>query len=182
MKVLDEDRDYAALRLGSNILGSDSKNRLVERLRKKDGLSYGASGSISVGTLDPVGSFSASAIYAPQNAGRLEAAFKEEIALILKDGITAEELAGSRKGMLDGWRVALSSDASLVGLIHTYQFYDRTMVWLAALEDKYKAVTVEDVNRALRRFIDLDKMIILKAGDFANAKRQPVPDAAKTKE
>jgi zinc protease len=182
LKVLDQDRDYPALLLGSNILGSDSKNRLIERLRKKDGLSYGAGGSISVGTLDPVGSFSASAMYAPQNAGKLETAFKEEIARLLKEGITAEELEGSRKGMLESWRVGRSSDASLVGIIHGWLFYDRTMVWLADREDKIKAVTVEDVNRALRRFIDLDKMIIVKAGDFANAKGQSVPDPTKTKQ
>jgi len=50
-------------------------------------------------------------------------------------------------------------------------------VWLADREAKIKAVTVDDANRALRRFIDPGKMIIVKAGDFANAKREPAAAA-----
>jgi zinc protease len=179
LKVLDKDRDYAALMLGARILGGTSKNRLFVRLREKDGLSYDARGSVSVGALDPAGSFSASAIYAPQNASRVETGFKEEIARILKDGITAEELEGSRKGWLDAWRSSRAVDSSLSSSIHGLQFYSRTMAWNADLEAKIKAVTVADVNRTLRRFLDLDKMIIVKAGDFANAKGK---SDAKTKE
>ena len=171
MKMLDEDPDYPALLMATNVLASGTKNRVYDRLREKEGLSYSAGGTLSAGTFDPVGSFSANAIYAPQNVRRVEAAFKEEIARILKDGITAEELEGSRKGWLDAWRVARSDASSLAGVIHGYLLYNRTMVWLADFEEKVKAVTVDDANRALRRFIDLDKMIIVTAGDFASAKR-----------
>ncbi len=176
LKVRDDDPDYPALLMAGNALAGDAyKNRLVDRLRQKEGVSYSAGGSISVGALDPVGSFVATATYAPQNAIRLEAAFKEEIVRALKDGFTAEELDGARKGWLQARSVARSQDGSLATRIHSLAFFDRTLVWDVALEERIKALTVADLNRALRRFVDLDKMIILKAGDFANAKREPAP-------
>ncbi len=175
LKLLDVDPDYPALLMATNVLARGTKNRLYDRLRGKEGLSYSASGDVTAGTFDPVGSFSATAIHAPQNVRRVEAAFKEEIARALKDGITAEELEGARKGLLESWRVERSDDISLSGILHGWMLSNRTMTWLADREAKITAVTVDDANRALRRFIDLDKMIIVKAGDFANAKREPAP-------
>jgi len=178
LKVRDDDPDFPALFMAGNALaGNAYKNRLVDRLRQKEGVSYGAGGAVSVGALDPVGSFVASATYAPQNAVRLEAAFKEEIVLALKDGFTAEELEGARKGWLQARVVTRSQDGALASRIHSLAFFDRTLAWDAELERKVKALTVEDVNRALRRFVDLDKMIIVKAGDFASANRQAGPEA-----
>ena len=49
-------------------------------------------------SIDQNGAFLAFAIYAPQNATKLEAAFKEEIARMLKDGFTAEELKDAKSG------------------------------------------------------------------------------------
>jgi zinc protease len=134
---------------------------------------------VSVGALDPVGSFLASATYAPQNALRLEAAFKEEIVQALKDGFTAEELEGARKGWLQARGVTRSQDGTLASRINALAYFDRTLAWDADLERKVKVLAVDDVNRALRRFVDLDKMIIVKAGDFANAARHAGTGATK---
>ena len=177
LKILDEDADYPALLMATNVLVNGTKSRLFDRLRGKEGTSYSTGGQVTAGIFDPVGSFSANAIYAPQNARRVEAAFKEEIARALKDGVTAEELESARQGLLESWRVERSDDASLSAIIHSWMLSNRTMVWLADREAKIKAVTVDDANRALRRFIDPGKMIIVKAGDFANAKREPAAAA-----
>jgi zinc protease len=180
LKVRDDDPDFPALFMAGNALaGNAYKNRLVDRLRQKEGVSYSAGGAVSVGALDPVGSFLASATYAPQNALRLEAAFKEEIVQALKDGFTAEELEGARKGWLQARGVTRSQDGTLASRINALAYFDRTLAWDADLERKVKVLAVDDVNRALRRFVDLDKMIIVKAGDFANAARHAGTGATK---
>jgi zinc protease len=174
LKVRDDDPDYPALLMAGNALaGNAYKNRLVDRLRQKDGLSYSAGGSISAGAIDPVGSFVATASYAPQNVVRLEAAFREEIARALKDGFTQEELDGVRNGWLQQWLLARSQDGSLATRLHNLAYFDRTLTWDVALEARVKALTVDDLNRALRRFVDPERMVILKAGDFAGTKRPP---------
>jgi zinc protease len=174
LKVRDDDPDYPALLMAGNALaGNGYKNRLLDRLRQKDGLSYSAGGSITAGAIDPVGSFVAIASYAPQNAVRLEAAFKEEIARALKDGFAQDELDGARKGWLQQRSLGRSQDGSLATRIHGLTYLGRTLAWDVALDERIKALSVADLNRALRRFVDLNRMIILKAGDFASAKRPP---------
>src|SRR5262245_45458310 len=172
LKVGIEDADYPALLMAGNALVGDSyKNRLLDRLRQKEGVSYGAGGGIQPGTHDPVGEFYATAIYAPQNADRVLAAFKEEFARALKDGLTAQELDDTRKGWLQAWAASRAKDGELAGHINGLMLRDRTLAWQAEFEEKVKALTPDEVNRALRRHIDPERMIVVKAGDFANAKR-----------
>jgi zinc protease len=172
LQVRVEDADYPALLMAGNVLVGDSyKNRLLDRLRQKEGLSYGAGGGIEPGTHDPVGQFYANAIYAPQNADRVLAAFKEELARALKDGLTAQELEDTRKGWLQAWAASRAKDGELAGHINGLMLRERTLAWQAAFEVKVKALTLEEVNRALRKHIDPERMIAVKAGDFANAKR-----------
>jgi zinc protease len=172
LRLHDEDPDYPALLMAANALAGDPyKNRIMDRLRQKEGISYAAGGGLSAGTLDPVGSFHALATFAPQFADQLLAAFKEEVARALKDGLTVEELEGARQAALQSWRAERSMDGQLASHLNTLLFYDRTLAWDATFEDRVKALTLDEVNRALRKFIDADRMIIVKAGDFANAKQ-----------
>jgi zinc protease len=147
--------------------GGFLNSRLAMRLRQKEGLSYGASSQLQVSSLDKTGAFIANAIYAPQNAARLETAFKEELARVLKDGFTAEELETARAGWLQGRMVARSQDQQLAARMANDLFLERTLKWDADLERKVAALTVEQVNAAVRRHITLDAVTIVKAGDFA---------------
>jgi zinc protease len=172
LRLHDEDPDYPALLMATNAVAGDSyKNRILDRLRQKDGISYSAGGGLSAGTLDPVGSFHALATFAPQYTDQLLAAFKEEIARSLKDGLTAEELEGARQAALQTWRAERSMDSQLASNLNTLMFYGRTLAWNAAFEEKVRTLTLEEVNRALRKFIHPHRMIIVKAGDFANAEQ-----------
>lgn len=111
--------------------------------------------------------FTANAIYAPQNVTKLEAAFKEEIARVLKDGFTDDEVAAAKSGYLQSRQVSRSQDAELAGKLASYRFLGRTLAWDADFEKKIAALTREQIVQALRRFIDPAKLTIVKAGDFA---------------
>jgi zinc protease len=170
LNLRDDDPDYPALLLGNYMFGQGTLNsRLVARLRQKEGLTYGTGSSVTVSPRDKNGQFVASAIYAPQNAARLEAAFKEEVARALKDGFTAEEVATAKAGLLQGQQMSRAQDASLARKLAQYRYLDRTLAWDAELEKKIAALKPEEVNAAMRRFIDPSKITIIKAGDFAKA-------------
>jgi zinc protease len=99
LTLQDDHPDYPALMLGNFILGGGFLNsRLATRVRQQEGLSYNVGSSLSVGVLEPVGVFSTYAIYAPQNAGRLENAVREEVERVLKLGFTPQELEQARSG------------------------------------------------------------------------------------
>ncbi|HST22986.1 MAG TPA: insulinase family protein, partial [Blastocatellia bacterium] len=113
--------------------------------------------------------FSAFAMYAPQNAAKLEAGFKEEIARMLKDGFTAEEVEAAKKGYLQSRQVSRAQDAELMRKLAALAYTGRTLAWDAEFEKKIAALTPDQINAAMRRYIDPAKITIVKAGDFAKA-------------
>jgi zinc protease len=168
LNLRDDDPDFPALMLGNYMLGGGFLNsRLAVRIRQKEGLSYGVGSQLQAGSLDKNGVFMAFAIYAPQNRDKLEAAFKEEIEKMLKDGFTAEEIAAAKKGWLQSRQVSRAQDAELAGRLNGFNFLNRTLAWDADLEKKVDALTAEQITAALRRHINLSKISIVKAGDFA---------------
>ncbi len=170
LNIRDDDPDYPALVLANEILGGGFLNsRIATRLRQKDGLSYGAGTQLETSSLDKNGAFITYAIYAPQNVTKLETGFKEEIARALKDGLTAEEVAAAKAGYLQAQQRIRTDDGALVKGLAAYLFINRTLAWDEAMEKKIGTLTVEQVNAAMRRFLDLSKTTIIKAGDFAKS-------------
>jgi zinc protease len=163
----DDNPDYAAISLGHYMLGGGFLNsRLAARIRQKEGLSYGVGSGIFVSAIDNYGRFTANAIYAPQNVEKLEAAFKEEIARMLKDGFTKEEVAAAKSGYLQSRQVSRAQDNELLGRSNTYLLIGRTFNWDGDFEAKIKALTPEQINAAMRKYVDPAKISIFKAGDF----------------
>ena len=171
LKLRQDNPDFPALTLGNYLFGASGLSaRLFDRLRQKDGLSYGAGSNLSANALDETGTFLANASYAPQNAEKLEAAFKDELAKLLKDGFTPEEITAGKQGLIQARQVSRSQDRELANRINGFLLLDRTLAWDADFEEKVKALTAEQVNSAMRKYITPDKITIIKAGDFAKAK------------
>jgi zinc protease len=173
LKVRDDNPDYAALSLGNYMLGGGFLNsRLATRIRQKEGLSYGVGSGFFASSLDESGQFSANAIYAPENADKLEAAFKDEIAKLLKDGFTAQEIEEAKKGFIQRGQLSRAQDRELSGKLNSYLFLNRTIAWDAELEAKVQSLTAEQINAAMRKYLTPDNITIIKAGDFAKAKEK----------
>src|SRR6266508_1989949 len=153
LNIRDDDPDYPALVLGNYMLGGGFLNsRLAARIRQKEGLSYGVGAVIFVSAIDHFGRFTATAIYAPQNVAKLEAAFKEEIARMLKDGFTSEEVEAAKSGYLQSRQVSRAQDNELASRLNNYLFINRDFKWDADFEAKIKALTPEQINAAMRKY------------------------------
>lgn len=166
----DAEPDYAALTLANYILGGGTASRLFNRIRGKEGLSYGVGSGFNAGTLDKVGTFQAYAIYAPENVDRFEEVFKEEIEKATAEGFSAEEIETAKTGWLQSRAVGRAQDASIAGSLNNYLFNDRDFLWDEELEEKVKNLTVEEVNAAIKKHLDFKKLNMVKAGDFAKIK------------
>jgi zinc protease len=176
VKMRDDNADYPAMVLGNFMLGGGFLNsRLATRIRQKEGISYGVGSSFGAGALDETGTFFANAIYAPQNAEKLEAAFKEEINKVITEGFTAEEVEQAKKGWLLSQQRVRGQDNTLVQNLANYLFLNRTFTWNDELEKKVAALTPAQVNAAMKKYLTPDKISIFKAGDFAGAKAQAAP-------
>jgi zinc protease len=168
MPVQDTDPDYPALVLGNYLLGGGFLNsRLAVRIRQKEGISYGVGSQVNAASLDRAGSFTTFAIYAPENAARLEAAFREELDRALRDGFTAEEVQAAREGWLQSQQVTRAQDAALSAQLGSGLFLGRTLAFDKAFEARVAALTPAAISAAMNKYIDPSKLVIVKAGDFA---------------
>lgn len=169
LKLRDDHPDYVALVIGNYLLGGSADSRLWRRIREKDGLSYSVGSSLSASSFDERGSFSISAIYAPQNRARIEAAAKEEIERAMREGFGKEEVESAKSGYLQARRGARGQDGALASRLAGYAVLDRTMQWDIDFDAKIAALTPESILAALKRHLDFDKLSSVKAGDFSKA-------------
>jgi zinc protease len=166
VKMSDEDAGYPAMIMANYMLGGSLAARLPNRIRNKEGLSYGVGSAFSVPIKDDGAEFMAYAISNPQNAPKVEASMKDELALTSKDGFTAEELAAAKKAWLQERVLGRSQDGSLAGLLASHERWGRTMQFDQDLDNKVSALTAEQVTAAFRRALDPAALIYIKAGDF----------------
>jgi zinc protease len=163
----ESDPDYPALILAGYMLGGGFLNsRLARKIRVEEGLSYGVGGGFGAHPVDPVGQFSASAIYAPENAAALETAFDEVLTEVLRDGFTDDELRTAKQGWLEGRQMGRAQDSGLAGALSQAEYFGRTLIFDAELEDRVRSMTLNEVNRAIRARLDPSKITIVRAGDF----------------
>jgi len=162
----DDDPDFPALLLANYLLGGSSSSRIWARVREKEGLSYSSYSSFNASQLDQSASFRLAAVFAPQNRERVEKAMREEVARAAQEGFTAAELDAGKKSLLESRRLARTQDRSLANRIATYLFIKRTFAWDIDLESRIAALTPEQVNAAMKKYIDPSKLSVVTAGDF----------------
>jgi zinc protease len=164
------DADYPALELANYMFGGGGlKSRLMDRIRQKDGLSYGGGSDLRPGSLDRAGSFSVAAIAAPQNLKKLEAAIREELDRVLKDGFTEAELVNAKSGLLQMRQQTRAKDPALAGGWARNLYLGRTFSWSKEFEAKLNAATLAQVNAAFRKAVDPAKLSVAMSGDEAKA-------------
>ncbi len=173
VNMRDDNPDYPALFVGNYMFGGGFLNsRFLTRIRQKDGISYGGGSQLGVRSIDPSGAFLAFAIYAPENVGKLEIGFKDEIAKIIKDGFTDKEITDAKKGLIQTRQLARANDGRLAGSLNSYLYLNRTLDWDADFESKVQSLTKEQINAAFKKYITPENISLFKAGDFAKAKEK----------
>jgi zinc protease len=169
LEVRDDDADFPALVMANVVLGAGGNSRLVNRIRQKEGLAYGCGSMANASPLDRVGTFIAFSICAPQNAERAVACAREEIDRFLKEGVPQQELDDARNGYKQQIEVGLANDGSVAGMLTSGLYLDRTLKFQADQLAKIEKLTPQDVQAALAKFLAPDKVVVIRAGDFAKA-------------
>jgi zinc protease len=166
LEMRDDHPDFPALVLANHLLGGSSVARLPGRVREKEGLSYSTYSTFTASAFDRAASFRVAAIFAPENRARVETAIREELARAARDGFTAAEVAAGKKSLLEARRLSRTQDRQLANRMGSYLFAKRTFAWDIDFEKRIAALTPEQVNAALRRNLDLDRLSIVTAGAF----------------
>jgi zinc protease len=162
----DNDADFPALSMANYLLGSGGNSRLWRRIRETDGLSYDVRSGLSWNPFEAHSPWVASAIFAPQNQAKVEAAFDQELARALKEGFTAQELAEGKRGLLSFRSLSRSQDEVLASGLASGLHTGRTYAFAARIDAALQALTLDQVNAALRRYIRPQDLVRGFAGDF----------------
>ena len=163
----DTNPEFVPLQLANRVLGGGVKSRLFDRLRQKDGLSYGAGSQLSASAFESSGMWALYAIYAPQNLDKLKAAVNEEMAKFVKDGITAEELADAKRGWQEERKISRAQDRALAAGHVAQTAANRTLAFVEKVDAQIDSVTLAEVNAAIRKFFNPSQFLNVYAGDFA---------------
>jgi zinc protease len=166
LKMRDDHPDFPAMVLANHLLGGSSVARVPARVREKEGLSYSTFTSFTSSAFDESASFRVSSIFAPENRARVESAIREELVRAAREGFSPAEVETGKKALLEARRLSRTQDRALAGRLGSYLFAKRTFAWDIEFEKRIAALTPEQVNAALRRHIDPERLSVVTAGAF----------------
>jgi zinc protease len=162
----DHDADYPALSMANYLLGLGGNSRLWKRIRETDGLSYDVNTRVSWNSHEANSIWMASAIFAPQNAPKVEKAFREELERALRDGFSAQELAEGQRGLLNFRRLSRAQDGGIAASLANNLNLDRSFAYSGRIDAELSRLTLAQVNAALRKYLKPDNLVFVLAGDF----------------
>ncbi|WP_158601749.1 M16 family metallopeptidase [Solilutibacter pythonis] len=163
------DPDYLPLAMGINVLGTGITGRLMSAVRVKEGLTYGIdAGHYGDDLAD--GLFAIDATFAPALLDRGVSSTRRELERWWKDGITAEELSARKSSMVGGYQNSLATTRGMAFMLAQTIRRGQPLDWMDAYPERIRALTLAQVNAAIRKHIDPKKMVLVKAGTLADPK------------
>ena len=157
------DPDALALRVGTAVLGRGFTGRLMANVRDKEGLTYGISAGLANDSFAD-GEWRISANFAPQLLEKGMGSTQRELDAWYKEGVTAAELERVKSALIGTFKVGMATTDGLSNALldSVHRGYDVT--WLDEYTRRVAALTLPEVNAAIKKHLQPDKMTVIKAG------------------
>ncbi len=157
------DDDYFSLYLANHPFGgSGFASRLVEVIREQHGLAYSVHSSFS--PMRELGTFSMSMQTKTEQTEQALSLLKRELKKYVKEGPKKKEFKESVSNITGGFPLNIDSNSKLLGYIAMIGFYGLPIDYLDNFIANIKAVDIDDINDALSRRLDPDKMVTVIVG------------------
>jgi zinc protease len=175
------DADHTALLVGNTIFGGTFTARLTEEVRSKRGWSYGAYSSLPFDRRRQ-----AFSMWTFPKAGDAAACIElqlEMLRVLRERGVTKKELASAKRYLVRSHAFAVDTASKRVGLELESRLYDLPPRYHADYTKRVAAVTLDEVNQAIRNRIperDLLIVVVGTANDIRTAIEGKIPDLGST--
>lgn len=168
LKIGENNVDYPAVDIANELLGGGAflSSRIPKRLREAEGMSYGAGTYIYGNHFDQTGNWGLYAFFNPSFKDKMNTAIKEEIQKAIDNGFTKEEFDSTIKSWLQSRQTNLSMDNFLSSQFIQYMEQGKTFKDYSDYENKVKVLDLNKVNAALKKYFDVNKFVLIYAGDF----------------
>jgi zinc protease len=161
--IQDEDPDWIPLAVANYILGGGGfSSRLLDQVREQRGLVYGIGTSPSVREHAALIRGSAQT----ENGDVREAieVTRAEMMRIYADGATQAEVNDAITYLTGSFPLDLDSNSKIASVVHGYQTAGRDVEYINRRNDLIRAVTLDDVNRVIRRLFNPDSFTFVVVG------------------
>ncbi|MGB1077235.1 MAG: M16 family metallopeptidase [Bdellovibrionales bacterium] len=157
------DPDYYAAMVMNQIFGASGfGSRLMERIREKEGLTYGIYSGLSEMIWTQTLQISTST--KNETTAKTIDLIKQEASKLRQTPITESELQHAKDYILGSLPLSLTSTDALASIMLSLQVNDLPSTYLDTIDQKVNSVTIEDVQRVSQRLLDMDKATTILVG------------------
>jgi len=152
-----------ALKLGNHALGGGGfQSRLMDEIREKRGLSYGAYSYFL--PMQEKGPYLASLQTKNEKVDEALKVMRDVIRGYLEQGPTQEEIDMAKNNITGGFPLTIDSNKKMVGTLAMMGFYDLPVDYLDTYVDRINAVTRKQVIDAMQSTLSMDGMVTVVVG------------------
>jgi zinc protease len=156
--------DYYALVVMNEIFSGGFGSRLFQQVRTKMGLAYEVSGGYGA-SYDHPGMFYTVALTKSPSTVLATKAMLDEIQGLKTKPFTDAELVSAKDQLLNSFIFRYDSKQKILAEASTLEFYGYPADFLAKYRAAVEAVTVADLERVAKKYIDPSKMAVLVVGN-----------------
>ena len=159
--------DYYAVSLLNYILGgSGFTSRLGTRVRSDEGLTYSIY-SYSESNYTYPGTLHVDFYTKTESYPKAVSIVLEELGKTVKNGVTAEELENAKTALISELPSSFRSPEDIVSTYAWNEFYGRAPDHYAKYPDELRKLTLDDIKKAAKKYIDINKITYTIVGDTA---------------
>ena len=157
--------DYLPLCLAIDALGGSFSARLMRTVRDEDGLTYNVGSQLDGFMPHHHGHWFVYASFSPKLLDKGIASIKKQLK-IWHQGLSEEELNERKQGMVGKYKVMLSDARALASRLASNIEKGYDVDYLYTFSDKVEAITLDQVNSAIKQYIDLNMIVCVYAGSI----------------
>jgi zinc protease len=158
-----DSKDYVALTVANQVLGGPAANRLFSALRTRRGLTYGASSELDC--YQTAGSWEAKTFTRTAETVKTLKVILSEVHELHDHPITQNELQTAKSYLIGHLALQFESSDSVAAQVLDLMVYGLPLDYWNRFPAEVEALTVEDVQAAIRRTLDPDRPVIVLVGN-----------------
>ncbi|WP_445116136.1 M16 family metallopeptidase [Acinetobacter sp. WZC-1] len=165
-------QDAAALIVFSYILGdSQLSSRLGQELREKNALVYGFGSDLNLDSFSDVGALTIEANYTAGKSAQVSQVVHKVLNDLLSNGVTEQELEAAKASIMKQRVTSLEDERIIHRMLNSQLERNKKMQSRAARDQEFAKLTREDVNAAIRKYIQPDQLVEVMADQYGQAQK-----------
>ncbi len=164
--LMQDNPDYPAVDLMNYILGGGSfSSRITKIVRSDHGLAYSTGSRFSGGILYP-GTFAASCQTKNSTVVFASQLMLNEIEKIRNEPVSEDDLKFAKTARINSFPSQFSSISRILRNFANLEFTGRPMDYYDTYLENYEKVTVEDIQRIAKKYLQPENMVIMVSGNI----------------